>query len=190
MNHQEERALVDALRAMRASMEADEAPVRVEAALVAALRRKKKQRKMLRWSAVGGLAAGLALLAVALRTPEVNAPAQVAASPPLPDGRGSETMASSRNPKTLTPPRIPPPKPSRRPAPRHRAPELLTPFVPFLYADDLGRMDRGQVVRVRLPGTALASFGFAVSEERLPRRIQADILLGEDGMARAIRFVQ
>ena len=61
-------------------------------------------------------------------------------------------------------------------------------FFPLLYGDDLSGMEAGRVVRVRLPGTALASFGVPVSEERRTERVEAEVLLGEDGLARAIRF--
>ena len=61
-------------------------------------------------------------------------------------------------------------------------------FFPLLYGDDLSGLEAGRVVRVRLPGTALASFGVPVSEERRVERVEAEVLLGEDGLARAIRF--
>jgi hypothetical protein len=63
------------------------------------------------------------------------------------------------------------------------------PFYPMLYGDDLSTLESGGVVRVRLPRGALASFGVTISEESRSDRIEADVLLGEDGLARAIRFV-
>jgi hypothetical protein len=36
----------------------------------------------------------------------------------------------------------------------------------------------------------MRSFGLPVSEERALDRVQADVLMGEDGIARAIRFVR
>jgi hypothetical protein len=54
----------------------------------------------------------------------------------------------------------------------------------------LGPLDRGYLVRVELPRTALRKFGLPMNEDRAAERVMADVLMGEDGLARAIRFVQ
>jgi len=36
----------------------------------------------------------------------------------------------------------------------------------------------------------MASFGLPVNQERAESRVKADVLIGEDGLARAIRFVR
>ena len=46
------------------------------------------------------------------------------------------------------------------------------------------------MVRVRLPRSALAAFGLPMNEQRAEETIQADVVLGEDGLARAVRFVK
>jgi hypothetical protein len=46
------------------------------------------------------------------------------------------------------------------------------------------------LVRVELPRSALTSFGIPLDAERTGGRVKADVLLGEDGTARAIRFVR
>jgi hypothetical protein len=46
------------------------------------------------------------------------------------------------------------------------------------------------VLRVELPRSSLASFGLPVNLERAGERIKADVVVGNDGMARAIRFVR
>ena len=70
------------------------------------------------------------------------------------------------------------------------ASQPYAPFYPLLYGDDLSTMEAGGVVRVRLTRAALASFGVPVSEERRTERVEAEVLLGEDGLARAIRLVR
>jgi hypothetical protein len=50
--------------------------------------------------------------------------------------------------------------------------------------------DGGQIVRVQLPRSALANFGFPVNMDRYNEKVKADVLFGVDGTARAIRFVQ
>lgn len=68
--------------------------------------------------------------------------------------------------------------------------EIATDFFPLAGASELMPTQGGHVVRVELPRTALASFGLAVNGERTSGRVKADVLLGDDGMARAIRFVR
>lgn len=67
--------------------------------------------------------------------------------------------------------------------------EIATDFIPLTYGDtELG--SDAQVVRVELPRSAMASFGLPVNMDRADQRVKADVLLGADGLARAIRFVQ
>jgi hypothetical protein len=66
--------------------------------------------------------------------------------------------------------------------------EVMTEFIPIVY--DPEPIERGQIVRIRLPRSALATFGFPVNEEHAEEAIRADVVLGEDGLARAVRFVK
>jgi hypothetical protein len=50
--------------------------------------------------------------------------------------------------------------------------------------------DGGQIIRVRLRRSELLRFGFPVNMERYNENVKADVLVGVDGLARAIRFVQ
>jgi hypothetical protein len=68
--------------------------------------------------------------------------------------------------------------------------EVATDFFRIPYTPALTQMDRGQLIRVRVPATSMRNFGLPVREERMFDRIHADVLLGEDGIARAIRFVK
>jgi hypothetical protein len=68
--------------------------------------------------------------------------------------------------------------------------ETATDFLPLLLVDAANEFERGQVVRVELPRSALISFGLPMNEERSREPIKADVLLGEDGLARAVRFIQ
>jgi hypothetical protein len=45
------------------------------------------------------------------------------------------------------------------------------------------------VVRVEVPGSAMIAMGIPVSDERASETVLADVALGPDGMARAVRFV-
>jgi hypothetical protein len=66
--------------------------------------------------------------------------------------------------------------------------EIAT-FVPLSPAFDLPPAGTVQMMRVRLPSYALGAFGVPV--DRIGEgSVQADVLVGEDGLARAIRFVR
>ncbi len=67
--------------------------------------------------------------------------------------------------------------------------EITTDFFPVTY-DGAANLDAGgQIVRVELPRTTMANFGLPVNMERADEKIKADVLLGVDGLAHAIRFV-
>ncbi|MBD0371862.1 MAG: hypothetical protein ICV60_13565 [Pyrinomonadaceae bacterium] len=68
--------------------------------------------------------------------------------------------------------------------------EIATDFMPVSYGDNLNDLDNGRIVRVEMPRSALAQFGLPVNMERANERIKADVLIGDDGMPRAIRFVR
>ena len=68
--------------------------------------------------------------------------------------------------------------------------EIATEFMPVGYMNAANLQDGGQIVRVELPRSAMASFGFPINMDRYNEKVKADVLLGVDGLARAIRFVQ
>jgi hypothetical protein len=67
---------------------------------------------------------------------------------------------------------------------------VSTEFIPVVYGQPFHPDDGGRIVRVRMPRTTLASFGLPVNQDRLDERIQAEVLLGEDNLVRAVRFEQ
>ena len=67
--------------------------------------------------------------------------------------------------------------------------EITTDFLPVTYGSMANLGAGGQIVRVELPRTTMANFGLPVNMERSDERIKADVLLGVDGLAHAIRFV-
>lgn len=68
--------------------------------------------------------------------------------------------------------------------------EIATDFIPLTHRGSFAQWEGGQVVRVELPRSALVSFGLPVNLERAGERVKADVVVGNDGMARAIRFVR
>jgi hypothetical protein len=67
--------------------------------------------------------------------------------------------------------------------------EDLADFIPLPYADDDTPLGAGELVRVRLSESALGLLGFPVSDDSAAEPVTADVVIGEDGVARAIRFV-
>ncbi len=68
--------------------------------------------------------------------------------------------------------------------------DVATEFLPLIGEDSFNSADGAQVVRVEMPRLALASFGLPVNTDVAGGRVKADVVLGHDGVARAIRFVR
>jgi hypothetical protein len=62
--------------------------------------------------------------------------------------------------------------------------------LPWLWADPVADFDHGQIVRVALPRSALAAWGWPLEGDVADEAVKTEVLLGEDGMARAIRVVR
>lgn len=66
-------------------------------------------------------------------------------------------------------------------------PEIATDFIRINAAP----IEPGdQIVRVQLPRSAMAQFGLPVNMDRSDKLVKADVIMGIDGVAQAIRFVQ
>ena len=70
------------------------------------------------------------------------------------------------------------------------AQESTSDFYPLPEAEALPPVENAVVVRLELPMASLRLIGFPVNEERAGERIEADVLLGQDGLARGVRLVQ
>jgi hypothetical protein len=68
--------------------------------------------------------------------------------------------------------------------------EIATDFIPVTYGGAANLAEGGRMVRVELPRSAMASFGLPVNMDRANEKVKADVLLGVDGLAHAIRFVR
>jgi hypothetical protein len=74
------------------------------------------------------------------------------------------------------------PQPTR-PAARQR------PFVAIPYVAPLAPYERPQVIRMEVPMTALMAAGFEVHVPDVTAAVPADVLVGQDGRALAIRLL-
>jgi hypothetical protein len=62
-------------------------------------------------------------------------------------------------------------------------------FIPLPNADRLPQAEDLNVVRVEVPRSAMIALGYAVPAERASERVRADVVMGSDGLARAVRFL-
>ncbi len=76
-------------------------------------------------------------------------------------------------------------RPIERPIEQQR--ETVTQFFPLL--DVAPPFERGELLRVMVPASTMRRVGLPVNENRLADPVYADVLVGQEGLARAIRFV-
>ena len=162
----------NALRALADYDRQQEAPEEVETRLLAAFRQ-KRARKKLRTVALATLAvaASSALFFVRLQEhPKPAAPTPVIQKP---------VVAAEPAPERK-------PSPQARPVKRQPR-EIVTQFFPLL--DVAPPFERGELLRVTVPASTMRKVGLPVNEDRLSDPVYADVLVGQEGLARAIRFV-
>ena len=65
--------------------------------------------------------------------------------------------------------------------------EIKTDFIALTYAQAPAS---GQIVRVQVPSSMMVSLGLVETVERPTRLVDAEVVLGDDGMTHAIRFIR
>jgi hypothetical protein len=178
-----ETQILNALRALAESDCDKEAPPEVEARLRQVFRDKRQERPW-KWNAVWALAAAAAVVAITAVyewRPRPEPVRAIATAPPA-MVEGPATTPVEPAPVASLPAR-------RSTRVRQASPrEIVTEFFPL---DDVAPpFERGELVRVNLPAAAMRTVGLPVREDRLGERVQADVLVSEEGLARAIRFVK
>lgn len=212
------RALRSGLRSL-AEDGARQVPPRLEAILLAAFRRERRadviRVRRARWAWVSMAAAAVLILAATAREwrqrSRAGVPhgaAQVEARKAHRPAAGTPASSAEARPRVSQPwPRRPgPARTSRKAAPKHgaipqpRKPqtprpsageiEWATDFLPLPGADGAASSDAGELVRVELPRSALAELGLPPTGEAEASTITAEVFIGEDGVARSIRFAR
>jgi hypothetical protein len=212
----DEESLTAGLRALASEMEAVRAPDQVEQHLRAAFRRREvvplvapSARRDYRRYWIAAAAAVLLIFAsiVAVRWHTVNVPSQevgkkTEAPASVTIANGPSNSPFKKDEKGFDSPRRRKPNNNFRTRSQslsqpvdtlasNRPPaEIATEFMPLGYMNAASLQDGGQIVRVELPRSALANFGFPVNMDRYNEKVKADVVLGVDGLAHAIRFVQ
>ena len=65
--------------------------------------------------------------------------------------------------------------------------EIKTDFIALSYASDA---ESGQIVRVRVPSSMMVTLGLVATVEKPTDLVDAEVIVGDDGLTRAIRFVR
>ncbi len=165
------------LRSILYAAAAQQAPLHVEAALVAEFRRQKAgvagrraRRQILALSAAAAvlLAAGISLHSWQVR-------------------QRVEDRPITR--PTNTPALVLPPAPNSAYDIDSDEAEYATSFTPLPYADDPSAIEDGAVVRVVMSRATLASFGLPVAAMEGDGPVRADLIVSADGTPQAIRLV-
>jgi hypothetical protein len=68
--------------------------------------------------------------------------------------------------------------------------ETTAGFYPLPDAEALPPVESAMVVRVQMPMASLAMIGFPINQDRASDRVEAEVLLGQDGLARGVRLVE
>jgi hypothetical protein len=171
---------LDVLKALQALGESDrdlQASPGTEAKLEVAFRRRRGFRKWRRISA-WAIAACVILAMAATFT---RGPRPIKAVP-------AQKFAETATALPAAPPFAPVPAAPKTRVRHAVQREIATEFFPLM--DVPPPIGRGALIRVNLPAEAMRTVGLPVREDRLSERVQADVLLSEEGLATAIRFVK
>lgn len=168
------------------------------------------ERRKLGWPVAAGIAAAAAaviLLAVLLPLWKV-APPHTVSSNQVTAKSGGDSAAPAKlfdqpNTSSADAPRVAAVPVIKRHAVRQRVQRVAAPgaseavarkrsdeYLPLTYLAKTTAMDTGTIVRVRLSRSALVSLGLPVNLENSSDSVSAEVVMGDDGLARAIRLVQ
>ncbi len=158
------------LRALAAELRLSEAPMHVEARLITAFRtahplaarRRAAWWKMpvLPWAMAGVATVALVFSVWTAPKRQTHAPAARHAMPPR-----VELAALSTE-------------------------ETDDGFIPLPNAPQIDPSDEVNVVRMELPRSAMLTVGLEVSPDQVSDKVEAEVMLGPDGLARAVRFME
>lgn len=152
--------LLDALRAL-ASEGPSEAPPQVEERLKREFRRLNRRRNLVTWVPVLSAAAAVVIALLLWNHAGKVKPVITAPSVAAAEAAGSVVEDESD-----------------------------ASFYPLPEADGLPAVENAMVVRVQLPVSSLQLMGVPVGNDGADTSVEADLLLGQDGLARGVRLVQ
>jgi|SRR5687767_4030878 len=205
MNSQrsDEEILTSGLQLLAEEMASHDAPPEIEQKLREAFRARAVvvpmpvKRKYTGYWVAAGIAAVLliAVSVIALRSrtdPPKPVNAQQTEQPRIKEEEPRPVLETPKVEEVVAqkPRRLTVRRPANSAIANHVNREIATDFMPLGYLNPATLQDGGQIIRVELPRSSLANFGLPVNMNRYHEKVKADVLLGADGLAHAIRFVQ
>jgi len=193
------RSLERALRILADTMDSEPSGAQLEPVLRTIFQQekglKRRSRSFAGWAAIG-IAASLLLSIGFVSRYRVFGPERkstVAATPqPLQPATASKAEMAESAAKLAPETRKRRKAKPRVPAQRMDGEELVTAFYALPYAESSEHIMSGEIVRVKLRGSALPGIGFpmALNGDRAAEQFTADLIVGENGLPLAIRFVR
>jgi hypothetical protein len=168
-----------AIRHLSAESKDAAPPADLESTLLREFDRTRRFRRVLPIAVLSLAAAAAVVAALWLRPHPAPATIAISAAPPAASAPSLAPPVPEQNP--------PAPKPA--PVQQARAAEPERPFTPIPYVAPLDPYERVDIVRMDLPVSALIAAGVPVEAEDTGASVQADVLVGQDGRARAVRLV-
>ncbi|MBS1789854.1 MAG: hypothetical protein JST85_19180 [Acidobacteria bacterium] len=205
----EQQAITVAIGATAKSLRYEEAPAHVEQSLRAAFRKRMNAKpvhnvvpirsrfRAKRMLAVAAAVFLLLVLAGLIRQwrfgEQTQKTAEVKPSPTAPQKSEPEPIALPMAPERkvvfeAASQRHTTRKPVRQTASHSK--EITTAFIALADENQLVPLESGQVLRVKLLASTLISMGLPITADDVTKSVLADLVVGQDGMARAIRFVR
>jgi hypothetical protein len=193
------RSLEKALRTLAETMDSERSAAQLEPILRTVFQQQRRVRQrpqsFARWVAMGMAASLLLSIGFVSRNrifgPERKPLIEATALPLQP---ANASNAQIPEPETTLAPET---RKHRKSRPRIKAQhrdteEFVTAFYALPYAESSDRTMSGEIVRVKLRGSALPGIGFplALNGDMVKEQITADLIVGENGLPLAIRFVR
>jgi hypothetical protein len=167
-----EERVPEALRALRSADAGVETGPEAEIRALLAFRRQKRRHRLQRRAVWGAMAVVLVL--VISHWIQRETPRRVIAIEAPPETPAVMVPAFASPPSTVT----------DAPA---QSEEIATGFFPLMESPP--PFERGLLVRMTVPASTMRAVGLPVGDDYLSDPVQADVLVGQDDLARAIRFV-
>jgi len=211
---EEERRLALKLGFLSQALHGQEAPEKLELALLAAFRERGLRResslpqhsgprfwahqRFWGWAATAAALAAVIAITMGIQSrrssqPRTSATA-ITSSASSQESSATPTAIATQNDTSEARPAISSLRRNRAATPRIRAVRIEgttmadnSGFVPLVYCDELNCSTPGEIVRVEIPASSLPMMGLVSDNHTGP--VRADVVVGEDGIARAIRLV-
>jgi len=193
------RSLERALRSLAETMDSERSAAQMEPSLRTVFQQqnrvRRRSRSIANWVAVGMAASILLGVGIVSRywiftpvnKPVISSVLKPVQPPEISTAQVPEQIA--KLPQKIRNHRKPKPNVSTQHADNK---EFVTGFYALPYAEGSDRVFSGEIIRVKLRGSALPAIGFPVTlnGDQAEEQITADLFVGENGLPLAIRFVR